>query len=305
MTGRPATADDGDLTRIPGIGSRTADQLRAAGVGTVSQLAAATPERLAAAIGRRPGYAQRTAEWIRSAAGLLAASGGTGRPAAVRRRPRRTFTVEVQVDGEPDRVVATRVVHLESQDTDTWSGWSRQRLLAFLEARIAPAAVRAEADAPTAGTDAEGAPRGGETDANTAPPGSGRGTAADPAPPGVLGVHRFGILESTAPARTGRISARLRLDPADLDLPSGLGAMARVKLLGRGGTTGSLLLDSRDVAVPAKGVVETVLGGDLPRSSPSCSVFATVRVLVASPAGRPQEGLGSARLDVTGGEVSR
>lgn len=187
--------------------------------------------------------------------------------------PRRTFTVEVWVDGETDRVVATRVVHLETRVAAAWPGWSRSRLLGFLENRASLA---------------------GRQDPATRPAGTGRATD----PTGLV-LHRFGLLTVAEPVtRGGAVSARLRLDPAGLDLPAGLTAVAHVELIARPiGAGRPAVVDVRVIDL-TEGAVDVVLGGRLPDREPPFAVQAAVRVLVDQPSGPPREGLGGASLRV-------
>lgn len=191
----------------------------------------------------------------------------------VRLVPRRTFTLEVW--GEGARIVATQVAHLETQDCRAWRGWRPARLLEFLESRIGAAGL---AYAETCG--------------------SGAGVL-EPVP-AVLSVHRFGLV----PARGllvcgGRAAARLRFDPAGLDLPDAPTRLARLQLLAQPvGAGHAVVLDDRTVDLPPGRTVDTVLGGRLPDRGEPFAMFAAVRVLVDRPDGRPRSGLGDARLEL-------
>jgi len=206
---------------------------------------------------------------------------------------RRTFTVEVRVDGdaETEHVVATRVVHLETQHAQAWPGWSRARLLDFLETRIGVAAP--EEGSPAAVTEpavAAVAP---------APPAGAEGAGGPPS----LAVHRFGLLKAAAPVMgQGEAAARLRLVPADLDLPAGRSAVAQVELFARPvGSGRAEALDTRMIDLTPGGAVDAVLRGRLPDRNPPFTVFATVRVLVDQPGAQPREGVGSATLELVPG----
>ena len=214
--------------------------------------------------------------------------------------PRRTFTVEVRVDGDPeseseqsDKVVTTRVVHLETQHAEAWPGWSRTRLLDFLETRIGVAA--SEEGSPAAVT---------EPAVAAAPPTPPPGVESAGGPPSpALAVHRFGLLKAAAPTMgQGEAAARLRLVPADLDLPAQRSAVAQVELFARPAGPGRAeILDTRVVDLTTGGAVDVVLRGRLPDRDPPFTVFATVRVLVDQPSGRPSEGVGSATLELAPG----
>jgi hypothetical protein len=220
--------------------------------------------------------------------------------------PRRTFTIEVRVDGDAEsesgQVLATRVVHLETQHAQAWPGWSRARLVDFLETRIGVAGPEhgRPAGEPTAAEDtAAGTESAGAAAALAPPPAAGAGGPPSPA----LAVHRFGLLKAAAPATgRGETAARLRLVPADLDLPARRSAVAQVELFARPAGPGRAeMLDARVIDLTTGGAVDVVLRGRLPDRDPPFTVFATVRVLVDQPSGRPSEGVGSATLELAPG----
>jgi hypothetical protein len=132
-----AAASDDSLTQIAGIEPHVAARLRAAGIHTIDDLAWSSPEQVAAACGGGDGANARAQGWIEQAAEFAdrAAAAEHEAPGQARVLPRRTFTVEVWIDSDADQVVTTRVVHLETREADAWSGWSRSRLLDFMEAR--------------------------------------------------------------------------------------------------------------------------------------------------------------------------
>jgi Helix-hairpin-helix domain len=281
----------GDLTRIPGIGSRIAAQLRDAGIRTVDQLAQATVQEVVAACGSRVATNDRARAWIEQARRLAAdvASGGGHEPArGTHPLPRRTFTLEVRVGDDPAHVVATRVVHLETKDADTWPGWSRDRLFDFLETRIGAAEPETgEVAAEPASAAAAVAPEAVESAIHV----------PSPAP---LVVHRFGLLKAAAPAISrGELAARLRLNPADLDLPSGGIVMAQVELLARPvGAGPAQVVDARVLQLVADRALDVLLRGRLPGRDPPFVVSAAVRVLVDQPSGQARKGLGNGTLEL-------
>lgn len=291
----PAHTDD-DLTRVPGIDSRIADQLRAAGFRSVDQLARATVDQVVAACGGRVATSARAQEWIAQAAelaGQIAPTPDADADGETQLLPRRTFTVEVGLDSSAAQVVATRVVHLETQEAGAWASWSRARLLDFLEARIGVA-------------DAEHRPLAVEAAAGQAPApaplgGSDR-IAGTPSPAAV--VHRFGLVKAaTYVMGRGEATARLRLDPADLDLPPDRPALAQVELLARPAGAGRAeVLDARTIDLTAGRALEAVLRGQLPDRDPPFAVFAVVRILVDQPSGPPKDDLGSAALELVPGD---
>lgn len=306
-------ASAGDLTGVVGIGAQTAARMREAGIETLEQLAGATVDQVVAACGPSLAPTARAASWIQQAAAMVGAAGTNraGAPSSAARRPkrartetarrrgtaptraatpsasRRTFTVEVRVEGDPARAVTTHVVHLETQQADGWPSWDRTRLLAFMERRI--------------GVFAPEAPPEPSVPPEELPSAEPEGTAAEPEAP--LTVHRVGLLTAAAPLmQRGDATARLRLDPAELDLPERGAAVARVDLLARPVATGrDQVLDRRLIDLSGGHAVDAQLRGRLPDQDPPFALSAIVRVLVEQPSGRPQASLGGAVLDVVAG----
>jgi Helix-hairpin-helix domain len=304
-------ASAGDLTGVVGIGAQTAARMREAGIETLEQLARATVDQVVAACGPSVASPERAASWIQQAAAMVGAAGTNraGAPSSAARRPkrartetalrrgpaptraatpsasRRTFTVEVRVEGDPARAVTTHVVHLETQQADGWPSWDRARLLAFMERRIGVFTPEAPPVTP-----------------EELPSAEPDGTAAEPEAP--LTVHRVGLLTAAAPLmQRGDATARLRLDPAELDLPERGAAVARVDLLARPVATGrDQVLDRRLIDLSGGRAVDAQLRGRLPDQDPPFAVSAIVRVLVEQPSGRPQASLGGAVLDVVAGD---
>ena len=189
------------------------------------------------------------------------------------------FTVEIGVGGDPERVITTRVVHLETREEDAWPGWSGTRLLDFLQKWVSVTEP--------------------QHDRAAEPVHSGPGS-----PQPALAVHRFGMLTAGRPViRRGGMSARLRLDPSDLDLPAGHAAVAQADLYAEPVGAGSAeVIDTRRIDLAAVRTVDTVLRGRLPDRDPPFTVFAAVRILVEAPAGPPAAGLGTATLELAADE---
>jgi hypothetical protein len=285
-TGEPAS----DLTRVVGIGAQTATRLRAAGINTVGQLARATVEQVTAAcVGlTTPG---RAASWIEQAATLASSTGIDGaQPAAPvdtpppptrtpPSAPRRTFTVEVRLEGDPARPVTTHVVHLETHQAEGWPAWDRARLLDFLERRIG-----------MDDTHAQPVP----TEEPTTQPAAG----AEPATS--LTIHRYGLLKAAAAVRqSGTATVRLHLDPTELDLPMRGRVVARVDLLAQPlGTGREQALDRRMIDLTSGQTVDARLRAPLPNEDPPFALSAIVRVLVEQPSGPPRSDLGGAVLEI-------
>jgi hypothetical protein len=213
----------------------------------------------------------------------LLTAGNAGRapedPSPSRLLRRWAFGVEVWVDGEDaPRIVGTRVVDLETTKADAWSGWSSARLLTFMESRLTPGQPP---DPP--------APADLPTPAGVAPRASGDL------------VHRYGLLTAAAlVAGRNEIAARVRLNPARLDLPVGQTSAARVELFAQpAGSKRTVALDGRLFDL-SDGAVDAVLRGRIAGLDQPVRVLATVRVLVDRPVGSPKDDLGGATLDVVG-----
>jgi hypothetical protein len=328
---------------VSGIEPDVAGRLHDAGTHTVAELARAKVEQVVAAFGNGQVANTRAQGWIDQPAELVAAEDGAAEdgdaevgdgevedaaggdaglgdaefvdsvpPAAVpadagqaRLLPRRTFTVEVWVDRHAERVVATRLVHLETQEAEAWSGWSRSRLLDFMERRSGVADSEHPATGGSAGPApgpavAGGTPAPDVVSAATAPD-LAHATMARPSSSPTLVVHRFGLVKATAPVMgRGEIAARLRLAADDLDLPPGLTAEAQVTLLAKplGAGRRAEVIGARTVDLAAGRAVDAVLRGRLPDREPPFTLQAVVKVLVDQPGGHPAAELGSARLEL-------
>ena len=136
-----------DLKQIHGIGPAAEQRLRQAGIRTLAQIAALSPDRLAAL---SPGLSSRRIaqeNWIGQARRLAHVQvRNPARKRAARKRstkPRKratprierqhyaTFTVELLLD-ESDDVRRTRCAHVQSGARDTWAGWIEARLVSFV-----------------------------------------------------------------------------------------------------------------------------------------------------------------------------
>jgi hypothetical protein len=144
-----------DLQLIGGIGKGVESRLRRAGVRTFGDLAARSPEELAAILDGVPRMsAERIAQqdWIgqaRKRAGAAAQSGGDTDDDG-NRQHYQNFTVELLTDhGDVRR---TRVWHVQSGDQRQWAGLATDELIEYVITRagIAPDAGRlADAEQPT------------------------------------------------------------------------------------------------------------------------------------------------------------
>jgi predicted flap endonuclease-1-like 5' DNA nuclease len=289
---QPDPAED-DLTQVAGISPPIAARLRDADIRTVDQLAQATVDQILAACGSDVSATDAQA-WIEQAADLVGAAEAAGEPPPDHRpHSRRTFTVEVRIDSETSKVLATRVVHLETQDAHTWQGWDSKRLLKILETRIG---VAEPAEEPTPEPEAA-------TTVDREPVPEPQPPAVDhtaPASPPTPPVHRFGVVKAARLATsTGEAAARLRLDSADLDLPGGQTAAARIQLLARPvGRGRAVVLDEQTCDLPTDRPLDAVLPVRLPDQDPPFAISAAIWVMIDQPAGQPREDLGSATLDL-------
>jgi len=200
-----------ELLAIRGIGPSVAQRLTEMSLGTLETLAAAAADDV---VGRAAGWPfrpgrQRVQEWIDQARWLLDTGSGvvTPRdgPAAHSETPtarvRHTFTLEVQTnDARTGTAVATKIVEVESQAFDIWSGWDPQRLVRFV-------AECSGLDRPVADD------RGSHPDA----------ARPQTAPEGAASVVRgYGVLESQTLVVGGRTArAVLRVGRGDTGDPHG------------------------------------------------------------------------------------
>lgn len=140
--GAEGPADADDFKRIPGIGPVIERHLHEAGIRRFAQLAALSPDQIAAMVAHLPllsaerivrqdwaGRARalaREAELRAARPGEQAAPGG--RSAA--------FSVELHLDPHGG-VARTRALHLQDGAEEEWQGWSAERLLAFFGTHVA------------------------------------------------------------------------------------------------------------------------------------------------------------------------
>jgi hypothetical protein len=222
MTTEPDKSEDDlaeqELLAVRGIGPSVAQHLTDMGLGTLETLATAAADEVverAASGPFRPGR-QRVQEWIDQARRLLDTGSGvvTPRdgPAAHSETPsarvRHTFTLEVQTnDARTGAAVATKIVDVESQAFDTWSGWDPQRLVRFV-------AERSGLDRPVPDD------RGSRADDRGSHPDAARPQAAPERATSV--VRGYGVLESQTLVAGGHTArAVLRVGHGDTGDPDG------------------------------------------------------------------------------------
>jgi hypothetical protein len=130
----PLGADD--LQQISGIGPAVAARLYNAGILTYAQLAAQSPEAIAALVSDLGGLsAARIArqDWIGQANELipeLAPASRAEDTISIERQHYATFKVDLLLNEGGD-IRRTHVVHIQDGRQATWAGWEDTRLLAF------------------------------------------------------------------------------------------------------------------------------------------------------------------------------
>jgi hypothetical protein len=268
--GPPAGAgrtDGADFVRIEGIGRMTAASLRAMGLRTFDDLAAASAEELVArweGKGRPTASRIRKEGWLEQAARLAEGDALDGvEPGGPTRR---RFTVELRIDDSAGTVLATRAAAVDGSTARTWPGWQPQRLVEFLGQGLPDPAVP-DGNEPGGNEPDGNEPCGNEPDGNE--------------PDEFRGVHAFAVV--TAPEQWpggSSVTATIRLDAAGLGLRPRQRAAVLVDLCCRpgSGTFPQLLQSHRCELNPEDGtMIELPLG--LPEGPPM-TVFAALRVLV-------------------------
>jgi hypothetical protein len=138
--GRSKGADDFRL--INGIGPAVESRLHSAGILTFAQLAALSPDDIAALVVGLTGLsAERIVkqDWIGQARELAAEMAPEPQPDEATPADRQhyaTFTVELLLD-EDNNVRRTRITHVQSGVEDTWVEWQEVRLVDFFVQRAA------------------------------------------------------------------------------------------------------------------------------------------------------------------------
>jgi hypothetical protein len=256
------TSDDqgDDLRLIGGIGKSVESRLRRAGVRTFGDLAARSPEELAAILDGVPRMsAKRIAQqdWIgqaRKRAGAATQSGGDTDDDG-NRQHYQNFTLELLTDhGDVRR---TRVWHVQSGDQRQWTGLATDELIDYVITRAGIA--------PDAGRPADAAEPTGET--RTTPAAEHR-PPAGPAQASPIGlrVRELDVvapvpdLAGTVPAATP-FQLRLGVDLESVapkssagDRPFQLNAIVQARRIG--GATVQLGEATAEVAAPGRTTIE-------------------------------------------------
>jgi len=289
MPPRPATPG---VRAIHGVGPAVARRLQDVGLGSLEQLAVASPDelvRLGAGWPFRPDH-DRAQEWIDQARRLLAAQPNgpvpgprAGRPtrSTLAPRARHTFTLEVQTNDSGDgTAVATRVVDVESQAFDTWSGWNPEGIARFVAARCGlDTGVAAETSA--------------EPVADEAP---------EPSPPREVkreAVLAFGVVDSPVVVPGGTpLRAVLRVGADDtMTVPEGGAVEWDLAVGGLEGRATERLARHRVRLVPGSPLV-TFAEGVVPARHERARLVAVIRILGPGDQPRLARTLTDARLDV-------
>ncbi len=146
-TSPPAGQAGDDFQQIQGIGAAIDGRLHDAGILTYQDLAALTPEQIAASLAGAAGLSPAriaSQDWA-GQAGRLA---GPAAPPLPSERDQRyaSFHVELLLDVD-DSVRRTKVHHHQSGTDEAWAGWDEGRLLALLREHIPIMAPRQPAEA--------------------------------------------------------------------------------------------------------------------------------------------------------------
>jgi hypothetical protein len=138
MPDSQVSADDLQLVR--GIGPALANRLNNAGIQTYTQLASMSPAKLAIQVNGLSVKQITQQDWIgqaRKLAGKKVSPKPHKKETVTRtiHQHYQNFTIDFLQD-ENNLVRRTHVVHIQSQDADTWSGWEIEQLMDFLGRHI-------------------------------------------------------------------------------------------------------------------------------------------------------------------------
>jgi hypothetical protein len=146
-TSTPAGQAGDDFQQIQGIGAAIDRRLHDAGILTYQDLAALTPEQIAARLAGVAGLSPAriaSQDWA-GQAGRLAGPAASPLPSEPDQRYA-SFHVELLLDVD-DSVRRTKVHHHQSGTDEAWAGWDEGRLLALLREHIPIMAPRQPAEA--------------------------------------------------------------------------------------------------------------------------------------------------------------
>lgn len=300
--GRGGPVDLADLKAVRGIGPKVEALLKKAGISDLGALARTPVNELAAALAGLHGKFDTDRiireRWLTQAAALAAvrAAGPHDMSAAVK-PVRHSFTVEVRLLLADRDIVSSKIVHVQTGDQETWTGWDPQRMVAFIEDRSGNRRPQQQPDAdhrpqPDADREAQPAPapvprrRPGRAVATTS-----RRCAA------YAMVPASGLV--TIGARASVATATLSFDSAALDLDET--ATVSTAVFARQLTAGSSVLVGDGKAAIGTGERFCLeVPCDLSAPSRPITLFAVVRVLARNGApGQPAEGLPGASLVIS------
>jgi hypothetical protein len=285
--------DQHDLKEVRGIGRRVEARLKEGGITDLGQLARASVTELAAILAGVSGKfdADRIVreDWLAQAADLAATSAGQVDAAETMAPIRHNFTVEVRRTPTSGQIESSRIVHVQSRDEEAWHGWHPQRLVAFIEQR---------STVPTAPPErAEGQPQPVPETPTAATETGSDGTAN-------LSLQTFAMVPASGPEISGQgpIKVTLTVDPAATRLPVNRAAEVKADVfLRQCPPSKSILVGKGSLLTRMAEPVRLEIPCELPFTSRSAAIFATVRVLVAAAdaGGAPSGGLADARLEIS------
>lgn len=283
-------ADQGDLKAVQGIGPKVEARLKGAGIKDLGQLARTPVNELAAELSGLHGKFDTDRivreRWLEQAAALAAAPGVDGEVTAEAKPVRHNFTVEVRLPLADRDVVSSKVVHVQTGDEETWTGWDPPRLVAFIEDR---SRIRSEP----------------ELEPYEGLPSAPANEKATPEPSGADALYAYAIVAGSRAAViggwTGPVSATLTFDPAPLGLPASEVVTVRAEVFARQLAAGGSILvgDSQGMLGPRQ-PFRLEIPCDLAAASRPITLFAVVRVLASDgQARRPAQGLAGASLVIS------
>jgi hypothetical protein len=143
----PAGKAGDDFQKIAGIGAGIERRLHEAGILTYHDLAARSPEEIAASLAGMAGLSSAriaSQDWVGQAR-QLAGPAGPPLPSEPDQHYA-SFHIELLLDVD-NSVRRTKLHHYQSGTDEAWAGWDEDRLLALVHSHIPPAAPRQPAEA--------------------------------------------------------------------------------------------------------------------------------------------------------------
>jgi hypothetical protein len=307
--------DLADLKAVHGIGPKVEALLKRAGIEDLGQLAQTPVNEVASALAELHGRFDTDRiiheRWLTQAAALAAvpASAGLDDESASAEPVRHNFTVEVRLPLADRDIVSSKVVHVQTGDQETWTGWDPQRMVAFIEDRSrnrsgARFGARSEMN-PEPRPKTQPAPHRAPQPA----PGSGSGAHEPAAGKGrhdrkpVLRTYAMVPASGSATigGRASAVTATLTFDSATLNLSADEVATVSTAVFARQLLAGSsILVGDGKATVGSHEHFRLDIPCDLSAPSRPITLFAVVRVLAGNGAeSRPAEGLPDASLVIS------